>query len=384
MATRRLDPSRIAAVDTARGLAMVGMIAAHSLDPHELSWTDPASWEEIASGRSAILFAVLGGISLALTTGRTRPPTGSDLLAARLRVVVRACLLFVIGGILTVIVGRRSLAVILEFYAVMFVFAVPFLTWRPRRLLTAIAVWAVIAPILLWWLPAVLPGHKPPLSGIIDLAATGSYPALLWIVFILIGLAIGRSDVTAPQTRKRLLGWGIASAVIGYAAAWSATRLFIAPTDDTTHGVVSLLTAEPHSGTLFEIAGSAGVVAAILGLLLSLPSGVLRILAPLTAIGYLPLTVYTGHVLSMVIFMKPETNGTHFFLISVAVIAVAALLWTRFLGRGPLERMITWVARAAVRTRELPLAATPGPAPRNAGLREESGKGPMVAVPIDQ
>lgn len=381
MAARKIDPSRIGAMDTARGFAVVGMIAAHTLTFRDLTWTEPGSWSMIASGRSSILFAVLGGISLALMTGRTEPPAGSELIAARLRIMVRACLLFLIGGILTVV--ATDVAVILEYYAVMFVLAVPFLTWRPRRLLITAAIWAVLAPILVWWLFSVLPDRAAAPGGIVYLGITGTYPAVIWIAFVLVGLAIGRSDLTAVATRHRLLGWGSAAALIGYGGGWLATWLFVDPLDpaaeprsyaDPTNdkpfdpddirlpdpGFSSLLNAEPHSGTMFEVIGSAGFAAALLGLLLSCPALVRRILAPLTAIGFLPLTVYTGHVVSLAIW-EPDTDTPAFFLSSVAVAAVAALLWRRCFGRGPLERLVTRITKASVRTRPLPRPAAPPP-----------------------
>lgn len=373
MAARRIDRDRIGAVDTARGLAVVGMIAVHTLTYGELTWSDPGHWTSIASGRSSILFAVLGGVSLALMTGRTHPPTGSDLVAARLRVMVRAALLFLIGGILQA--TGTTAAVILEYYAVMFVLAVPLLAWRPRRLLITAAVWAVITPVLVWCLVSVLPTSTLGTSGIVTLAVSGTYPALIWVAFILIGLAIGRGDFTAIRTH--LLGWGVAAAVLGYGIAWACTMVFGSGTPDLGDldtkdidpdtipgpGLVSLLTAQPHSGTFFEILASGGLAVAVLGLLLHCPPVLMRILTPLTAIGYLPLTVYAGHVISLAFVDELADGNPTFFLCSVTIAAVGSLLWTRFLGRGPLERLVTWVTRAAVHTRHPAPATTPRPQP---------------------
>ncbi|MET8875553.1 heparan-alpha-glucosaminide N-acetyltransferase domain-containing protein [Nocardia sp. NPDC004604] len=373
LAAGKIDRNRIGAVDTARGLAVVGMIAAHTLAYGELTWSDPAHWTNIASGRSSILFAVLGGVSLALMTGRAHPPTGSDLVTVRLRVMVRAALLFLIGGILQA--TGTTAAVILEYYAVMFVLALPFLAWRPRRLLITAAVWAVITPVLVWCLVSVLPTSTLGTGGIVTLAISGSYPALIWVAFILIGLAIGRSDFTAIRTR--LLGWGVAAAVLGYGIAWACTKVFgsgapdlgdldtkdVDPDAIPGPGFVSLLTAQPHSGTFFEILASGGLAVAVLGLLLSCPPVLMRILTPLTAIGYLPLTVYAAHVISLAFVDERADGNPAFFLWSVAIAAVGSLLWTRFLGRGPLERLVTWVTRAAVRTRHPAPEPTPRPQP---------------------
>ncbi len=366
MSTAAVDPTRISAVDTARGLAVIGMIAAHTLDLTDLTWSDPGHWYAVVSGRSSILFAVLGGVSLALLTGRTRPPSGPDLIAARLRVIVRACLLFLLGGILTA--TAPSAAVILEYYAVMFVLAVPLLTWRPHRLLLAAAIWASVTPVLVWRLLGALPESASATGGIVSLGITGVYPAAIWVAFVLVGLAIGRSDLSAASTRKRLLLGGSAAALLGYGCAWLATWLwhpasYLAGDESSLSGTsrppnpgfTTLLNAEPHSGTTFEIVGSVGVAAAILGALLHLPPVLHRIMLPLTAIGAMPLTVYAAHIVSLALW-EPE-DDPRFLLTSIVIAALFALLWRRFLGRGPLEWVMFRVSAAAVRqTRDTPTA----------------------------
>ncbi|MGL4255153.1 MAG: acyltransferase, partial [Microbacterium sp.] len=49
-------PARVTGVDLARGLAVLGMFAAHLLwirDP--FSWTDASTWVAVVEGRSSIL-----------------------------------------------------------------------------------------------------------------------------------------------------------------------------------------------------------------------------------------------------------------------------------------------------------------------------------------
>ena len=56
-----LSPSRIAGVDLARGLAVIGMLAAHLLTIDAFDAGRPETWIDIANGRSSILFATLAG-----------------------------------------------------------------------------------------------------------------------------------------------------------------------------------------------------------------------------------------------------------------------------------------------------------------------------------
>lgn len=376
---------RVAGIDIARCLAVVGMIGAHTLTVADLSWS-PDGWAAIVHGRSSILFAVLGGLSLTLMSGRGTPPHGDALVRARLRIVVRAALLFVLGGVLSAL--GTPIAVILPVYGVLFIAAVPFLTWRPRRLLMTAAIWAVVAPVLVLLLGPKLSGDP---SGIVAMVIGGTYPALVWITFLLLGLAIGRSDLTALRVRWRMVFGGAVASVVGYGGAWVATTLVGGepnPVKDNAKDVgcgggsgktppgslnegsekpvldsfdafadkvpgkcaptaewSSLLTAQPHSGTTFEILGSGGLAVALIGLVLLIPLSrlALVLLAPVTALGSMTLTVYALHAVSMV-WLEPTDEV---FVWSVAVAAVFCTLWVVLFGRGPLERAVTWVSRRA-------------------------------------
>ena len=58
-------PPRLFGLDAARGLALLGMFAAHTL---------ATTGETVVDGRSAILFATVAGASLGLITGGATPP----------------------------------------------------------------------------------------------------------------------------------------------------------------------------------------------------------------------------------------------------------------------------------------------------------------------
>ncbi|BDZ43068.1 hypothetical protein GCM10025865_23670 [Paraoerskovia sediminicola] len=67
-------PGRLVGLDVARGLAVLGMFAAHV---GVVEGARGAGWLTIADGRSSILFAVVAGISIALVTGGAAPRTAS-------------------------------------------------------------------------------------------------------------------------------------------------------------------------------------------------------------------------------------------------------------------------------------------------------------------
>ncbi|MFE0028610.1 heparan-alpha-glucosaminide N-acetyltransferase domain-containing protein [Amycolatopsis sp. NPDC059021] len=350
----RTTATRLTGLDVARCVALVGMIGAHTfaVTAPELSWS-PQTWGGLVHGRSSILFAVLGGLTLALISGRSVPVTGDDLVRARLRVVVRGALLFALGAVVGVL--SPEFPVILHVYGVLFIAAVPFLSWGPRRLLIAAAVWTTVSPVLVWLLAPIAAEISDP-SGLTRILLAGNYPALVWITFMFVGLAIGRLDLTEVRVQRLLVAWGAVASVVGYGGAWLASLLpgvseaaTVTKKDTETgpeHDLLSLLAADPHSGTTFEILGSGGLAVALIGslLLLTRIRFARLLLTPAIALGSMTLTAYVLHAVSMA-WLPVE----HLFLWSVVVGLIAATVWQRLVGRGPLEGIMNWATTQVAR-----------------------------------
>ncbi|MGY1689778.1 heparan-alpha-glucosaminide N-acetyltransferase domain-containing protein [Geodermatophilus sp. SYSU D01105] len=352
-ATRR--SGRVVGLDVARALAVFGMLGAHvGAVPGDVQPT-PAGWLGVVNGRSSILFAVLAGISVALLSGRTEPVTGDELVRARMRILVRAAWLFVIGGALEAL--GTDIDVILGVYALLFVLALPFLRWSPPRLLVAAAVLAVLTPPADLLLAHFADGNDAFDTPFVSLAVTGAYPALIWWTFILVGLAVGRCDLTSARVRLRLLGAGGALAVLGYGGGWLTTQAWAGGQPVRSPDGFSerpdmwdptwLVGASPHSGTTFEIAGSVGVALTVIAVCLVLADRLPRVLSPVAAVGSMALSAYVGGVVAVWLTgtLDHDTNGP--WLVSVLITTAAATIWRLFLGRGPLERLLTW---SSVRT----------------------------------
>lgn len=214
-------PPRIMGLDVARGLAIIGMAAAHLADPTVLSWRSPSTWGGVVHGRSSILFALLAGVSTALITGRTRRPDRAELPRLRLRLLGRGAAIFVIGLALELL--NSAIAVILCVYGVLFVCAIPFLRWRPRSLVIGAAVLAVAGPFVLATLRTLT--FSPPGPGV-TLAIFGMYPVPVWLAFLLTGLAIGRIEFTTVRAAASLTIIGIGLAIVGYAVGAVTTAVF--------------------------------------------------------------------------------------------------------------------------------------------------------------
>lgn len=361
--------TRLVGVDAARGLAVLGMVAVHVL-PNTTADGGVTLPEQIAGGRSAAAFAVLAGVGVALATRR-----GTDRWRQRLRLLLRALL---IGGLGLGLGGLDvEVAVILAYYAVFFVLLLPLLGWPPRRLLVAAAAVALVAPALSFLVRPYLPGEgfaNPTWSSLLepsvllsDLLLAGVYPAVPWATYLLTGLAVGRLalDRTSTAVRLAMAGaalWAGAAAVsallLGPLGGYAAIGQLIGVDDPelvaevvghTFFGNVPtdswwLLAVDArHSSTTPDLVGTTGTALLALGLCLLVSRRAGLLLAPLAAVGSMPLTVYTAHLL--VLHWTDTSDPTRYYFLQVGAALVLAPLWRRFVGRGPLEAALAVLDR---------------------------------------
>lgn len=343
---------RITGVDVARGLAVLGMLTAH-VGPGGPDDPWPWSLAQVVDGRSAALFVLLSGVSVALISGGSSPVVGTRRALARTKLLVRAFSVLGIG--VAVLLLGTPIAVILPTYAVLFAAAVPLLGTDPRKLLGGAVAVAAIGPVLHLALQPVflrLPGRAWT-----DILVGDFYPAVVWFAYVLVGLAVGRTDLRDRGVRLRLLGAGVALAVVGHALSALLTRVLAGD-----EALVALVTTEPHSSSVLEVVANTGVGLAVLALCLLVADAAPALVAPLAATGALALTAYTAQLVAIAalgeaVVWEPST-GT--WLAFVGVTLAACWLWRAAFGRGPLERLLhTLAARAAdVSPDELP-ARTP-------------------------
>lgn len=345
--------SRLAGVDLARGLAVVGMLAAHLLVIEDFSWSVPATWVDVVNGRSSILFATLAGVSIALVTGGRRPLTGGRRARASGRIVLRAALLWVIGTML--VATGVPVYVILPAYAILFLLSLPFLGLRARTLFLLAGAVGVLMPFpqAMWdaW-----PLWTTPEGEAIAAATGWQYPFPVWSAFLLAGMGVGRSDLRSARTGAALLAAGGLLALVGYAlAALTGVpegREWVSP-------LAAVWTARAHSSGVLEVVGSGGFAIAVIGLCLLLCRTPLRHVAvPLRAVGSMPLTAYTAQILVWAAIAASALGDTGdlrgfrdlepFWPLTLTLVA-ACTGWALLIGRGPLESAIAALTSWAVR-----------------------------------
>ncbi|HXH33663.1 MAG TPA: heparan-alpha-glucosaminide N-acetyltransferase domain-containing protein [Plantibacter sp.] len=339
----RKRADRLIGLDLARFLALIGMMATHVWS-FDIETGGHTALTTVLSGKAAALFAVLAGIGIVLTSRRDLA-AGSPA-AARLNLFGRGFALLVLGLTLGVLPG--GIYVIIAYYGVTFWLAIPAVTWRPRTLLIVAGVWATVWPICSQLLRAPLGGIDVPEIGSASwfdlsgagfargLLLTGVYPALTWIVYVLVGMAVGRllMESRANGSLRRfaltLAGVGVVVAVAadrlaalllgplggldGIARAWTGgldpDPTTIAAVEDAlaegmygtspTESLWWLVARSPHSGTTLDLVFTTGIAAVVIGLCLALGTvlnrGWSRALLPAAGAGAAPLTVYSAHV----------------------------------------------------------------------------------------
>ncbi|ACZ20638.1 hypothetical protein Sked_06780 [Sanguibacter keddieii DSM 10542] len=195
------------------------MVTAHTIPFGEpVSW-DPTTWGALVQGRSSILFAVLAGVSVALMTGGTAGVFGDRLREARTRLLVRAVLIFALGTALTII--SSQIAIVLQVYAVLLVAVLPLLRWSVRRLLVLACILAVVSPVVNVYGAYGIDVWGGQHGEVAALFVGGVYPAVVWLTFTVVGLLVGRLDLSSVWVAARLLLVGVLLAVVGYAAGWA-------------------------------------------------------------------------------------------------------------------------------------------------------------------
>lgn len=373
-------PPRILGLDIARGLAILGMAGAHIGETEAFDWFDPSTWTDLVHGRSSIVFAVLAGMSIALMTGRSAGPDRERIPSIRLQLIGRGAVIFVIGLALEML--NTPIAVILTLYGLLYVAVIPFLRWRPWQLLSASAVLALLGPSLLAFLNAVM--LNPYGSGI-GFVLYGTYPITVWMALVLAGMAFGRLHVERLRTAAVALGIGFVLAVIGYGlggigqaaglaggfssssfsdsssfsgggsfsdgssgsvvsppSGWEGYPQALTETDPLRAVLTAVFAVEPHSGGTAEILGSGGFALVVIALCLLLSRPLRWVLLPLGALGSMPLTAYSAHVVSVVLVAGPGGffSSNAFWAATALGLLLLTTLWSMFFGRGPLERLV--------------------------------------------
>jgi len=316
----------------------------------------------LVEGRAAALFVVLAGVGVSLMT-RTGRISGDMALRAKDRATLlkRALFLLVVGLTYTPIWP----ADILHFYGLYIALGVVLL-YQPMKMLGLVSALLVMGFMVLvmaydydagWdWNTLDYTDLWQPRGFFRHLFFNGFHPVVPWAAFLVSGMALGRLDLTARETRRKVLFWGLGVAAV---AEFFSSRL-VSSLGAMAHspelaGLSDLVGTAPMPPGLFYMVAAGGIAfaatAACVSLGLRLDQS--RWIQPLVATGQLALTLYVAHVVVGMGLLDtfgylenrsaPEAMGAAavFCLLGVAF----AHAWRSKFDRGPLEWLMRRVTK---------------------------------------
>jgi uncharacterized protein len=405
----RTSPGRIAAIDIARGIALLGMMIVHLafVSEESLDW---AFLLEAPSGRAAVLFFILSGLSLSVIARR-----GAH--SAQPAVLLKRGVVLLLAG---VVMRGFFEPTILAHYGAVFLMT-PWLLKRSNRFLGGLAAAALIAgPVITLWfswnltawggqLVGGMGGVTGWAVGVVGALLFDSYPLAVWIGFFAIGMLVGRTDLGNHRVAARLLAAGVALVVVStvtiqltdhflpsedgseFSSAdseWKDETISgTAPTDasaeewkfdpysekwafEWTHPQwTNLVSGAPHSNATPWALQSSGIALSVIGLLALAPAVLIRFLGPLAALGSISLTAYVFHAFLIVDvwfwldLLGPDSFSWEMGRLALLTAAMLGLGWVvkRHWKQGPLEWSLHRLTQEAVASTSTPGSERPIP-----------------------
>lgn len=335
---------------------MVGMVIAHYVRRQEgVVLLDGV--RAFVDGRAMPLFVLLGGVGITLLT-RSSPTPDRDLVA-------RAAVLFPLGLLLQEL--TTVVAVILQYYALYFLVAIPLRRLGNGGLWVAAATFTAVGSVSyqLTDLPVYngwegIGSWGTPLWG--SLIVSGYYPLFPGMAFLLVGMWIGRLPLQRPEVARRLALEGAMVATVTTLGARRLAGLVGFEPDGEGFSWARLLDTSAHSEMPVWVIGTAALAAGVIGVCL-LAAARFRLPAAV-AMGRLALTFYAFQ--AILVRWTPDPGDTDIvveFLVAAAILAGFAILarwWVGRFGHGPLERLL----RIGSRRTLTPAAVPDGPGGR--------------------
>ncbi len=349
-------------LDVARALAVLGMLFAHfatsGLD-EATGWTTHIA--RFTDGRAMPLFVMLSGAGFVLLLRRSPRPNRE--------VIGRAVVLLLVG---LTFEYTTPIAVILQFYALFFVVALVARRLPNRWLLVGVVAVVIIGAVTTLHLNDHLPvafarvsdtasgwGAIPLLRQphvlLSELFFTGIYAFFPNFAFVLIGMWIGRQDLSSRRLRTGLVVVGLTMAVVGYGSGWSTQSHRVTvdrsvvqtdPLPDEPSLWWELLDAHGHSEMPAWMVGSSGLAMAVVGGSLAVGDRARRVVLPLARVGQLALSLY---VFQVALYRWPlqhwpwgftQAQETALTFMAFLVCLGACAIWRSRFAFGPLEMIL--------------------------------------------
>lgn len=352
--------------DVTRALALSGVVAmnyhTYLNGTGAASPTEPSAWERLfnpdtgpLTTRFAAVFVCVAGVAIALM----ERSAGGASRALSTRLLRRGFVLYAAGFALEWIWPGT----IIFYYGAYFMLAAILVHLSSRQLLASCVPVALVAAIVqgvraerlvdgdfTFWLDPVS------ITSMTDLVVrtflSYTHPVFPWLVFLAVGIVIGRNIDNFSRHRLRILILGVTLIVVAYATRDIVNNLFAG--SDYTAFILTVSSTDPNSaGVPYTIGAIGSTLVSIVAIshICDKWAGS-SVLTSLTRLGGTSLTFYMFHVffyeLAVEVFGAASATGLDTALVlSVVCIALAStfvLWWTRFVGQGPFERLYRLLA----------------------------------------
>jgi uncharacterized membrane protein YeiB len=249
---------------------------------------------------------------------------------------------------------------ILHFYAVYIAIGACLLTLSNRSLAVLASATIAVRPLVMtsfdfvknWNFNTVADTGIGSLLGIIGhFLFNGCFPVIPWMAFVMVGMWIGRRDLSDRSFRKKLLLTGAGAVTI--AESLSRVGMYLSSSAQHGQGAENLLPLFQivawDSIPLFMISAMGSALGVIsLSTILADKCGNSRWIMPHIAAGQVTLSLYVAHIIVGTLFLKTvetlEMELVFFPLWGTMVFYTGAVLfayyWMRRFGKGPLELLM--------------------------------------------
>ncbi|STQ90803.1 DUF418 domain-containing protein [Iodobacter fluviatilis] len=350
---------RILGFDLARALAIFGMVIVNFKIVMHAQASENAAWLNIVNvidGRASALFVILAGVGLSLLA---RQFSGDLVALAGVRKVLlkRAGFLFVLG-LLYIEIWPAD---ILHYYGMYILVGTLCLVLASRYIMALIVLLLIISTTLFvmlnystaWDWKTLSYADLWTIPGFIrHLLFNGFHPVLPWLGFLLLGMVIGRQNLSHVAIRERLFLLGLFAAVLAELIVLFLPYALLMGMP-SAYGVFFSTVPMPPLPLYFIGAAGSAVVIITLCVALGEKFGQKSWLMPFVYTGQLGLTFYLAHVILGMGLLESlgmlENQSLAFSVSSALLFCVLAVVfasyWRKSFSQGPLENMLRRVSR---------------------------------------
>lgn len=357
---KQLQSKRIEGLDFARALAMFGMLivnfkiimGATGRGPDWLIWLTG-----LFEGRASATFVTLAGIGVALMTRKVRNGGDLSIKENRLKLSKRSAFLFILGLLLYVADWTGD---ILHYYGIYMLIASFLIVASTKRMIILSSIILFTSQVLQVTMN-YFKGWNPnqPFMEYLDfwtiegflrnLLYNGYHPVFPWIYFFLLGMILGRLNLSEKAIRNKMLIISIFSFITIEVLSQVLMRLSLTVLDVNSAEFL-FQTGPIPPNILYILSNSASAIIVIVASIYIVEKFAGQwLIQSLILTGQLTLTHYVSHVFIgvgiLALLNRLENQSLAFSIVFTLLFFVASILfsvlWSRKFKRGPIE----WVMR---------------------------------------